>query len=195
MKKIIALVLAMAMCLGVCLSLTACDDKTNFVVGIAQLMEHESPDKATQGFIDALTEELSKEGKTVSFDTQVAGDANLCTTVFNTLTAKKVDLIMANATPALPAAANGTVNTKTASKVLYLTDKIVSENQLTTLMITHNMHDAIEYGNRLIMMHEGNIVVDVRGEEKKSLTIEQLLKLFETSSGSKFTSDKVFLSK
>lgn len=84
---------------------------------------------------------------------------------------------------------------KTASKVLYLTNKIVSENNLTTLMITHNMHDAIEYGNRLIMMHEGNVVVDVRGEEKKKLTIEQLLQLFEQSSGSKFGDDKAILSK
>ena len=84
---------------------------------------------------------------------------------------------------------------KTASKVLYLTDKIVSENKLTTLMITHNMHDAIAYGNRLIMMHEGRIVVDVCGEEKKKLTIEQLLQLFEQSSGSKFGSDKAILSK
>lgn len=84
---------------------------------------------------------------------------------------------------------------KTASKVLYLTDKIVSENDLTTLMITHNMHDAIKYGNRLIMMHEGEIVVDVRGEEKKNLTIEQLLQLFEASSGAKFSSDKAILSK
>ena len=84
---------------------------------------------------------------------------------------------------------------KTASKVLALTDKIVSENNLTTLMITHNMHDAIAYGNRLIMMHEGNVVVDVSGEEKKQLTIPQLLQLFETSSGSKFGSDKAILSK
>lgn len=84
---------------------------------------------------------------------------------------------------------------KTASKVLYLTNKIVSENNLTTLMITHNMHDAIEYGNRLIMMHEGNVVVDVRGEEKQKLTIEQLLQLFEQSSGSKFGDDKAILSK
>jgi len=84
---------------------------------------------------------------------------------------------------------------KTASKVLRLTDKIVSENKLTTLMITHNMHDAIAYGNRLIMMHEGRVVVDVSGEEKKKLTIEQLLQLFEQSSGSKFGSDKAILSK
>lgn len=84
---------------------------------------------------------------------------------------------------------------KTASKVLEITDKIVTENKLTTLMITHNMHDAIAYGNRLIMMHEGNVVVDVSGEEKKKLTIEQLLSLFEASSGSKFGSDKAILSR
>jgi putative ABC transport system ATP-binding protein len=84
---------------------------------------------------------------------------------------------------------------KTAAKVLSLTDKIVCENRLTTLMITHNMNDAIKYGNRLIMMNEGKIVVDVCGEEKKSLTIEDLLKLFEKSSGSQFASDKGILSK
>ena len=84
---------------------------------------------------------------------------------------------------------------KTAKKVLEITDEIVARNNLTTLMITHNMHDAIQYGNRLIMMHEGRIVVDVRGEEKKQLTIEQLLQLFEQSSGSKFGSDKAILSK
>lgn len=84
---------------------------------------------------------------------------------------------------------------KTAAKVLSLTNKIVTENNLTTLMITHNMHDAIEYGNRLIMMDECNIVVDVRGEEKKKLTIEQLLQLFEASSGTQFTDDKAILSK
>ena len=84
---------------------------------------------------------------------------------------------------------------KTASKVLALTDKLVTENNLTTLMITHNMHDAITYGNRLIMMHEGAVVVDVRGEDKKKLTIEQLLQLFEQSSGSKFASDKAILSR
>jgi len=84
---------------------------------------------------------------------------------------------------------------KTAAKVLEITDKLVTENHLTTLMITHNMHDAIAHGNRLIMMHEGRIAVDVRGEEKKNLTISQLLGLFEQASGSAFTSDKVILSK
>ncbi len=83
---------------------------------------------------------------------------------------------------------------KTAAKVLEITDKLVSENHLTTLMITHNMHDAIAYGNRLIMLHEGRIVVDVRGEEKQKLTISKLLSLFEQNSGSHFTSDKEILS-
>ena len=84
---------------------------------------------------------------------------------------------------------------KTAKKVLDITESIVENNNLTTIMITHNMADAIRVGNRLIMMHEGQIVVDVKGEEKKNLTIEQLLQLFEASSGSQFTSDKVMLSK
>ena len=68
---------------------------------------------------------------------------------------------------------------KTASKVLELTDKIVKENQMTTLMITHNMRDAIKYGNRLIMFHTGHIIFDVKGEEKAKLTVEDLLKKFD----------------
>ena len=84
---------------------------------------------------------------------------------------------------------------KTAKKVLDITEQIVAKDNLMTVMITHNMADAIRVGNRLIMMHEGRIVVDVKGEEKKKLTIEQLLQLFEKSSGSQMTSDKVMLSK
>ena len=84
---------------------------------------------------------------------------------------------------------------KTAAKVLDLTDKIVNENKITTLMITHNMHDAIVHGNRLIMMHDGHVAVDISGEEKKNLTINQLLALFEQASGSAFTDDKTILSK
>ena len=83
---------------------------------------------------------------------------------------------------------------KTAAKVLELTDKIVTENKLTTLMITHNMHDAIAHGNRLIMMHEGRIIVDVEGEEKKKLTTKDLLALFEKASGKEFANDRVMLS-
>ena len=84
---------------------------------------------------------------------------------------------------------------KTAKKVLDITEEIVAKDNLMTIMITHNMADAIRVGNRLIMMHEGRIVVDVKGEEKKKLTIEQLLQMFEASSGSQMTSDKVMLSK
>ena len=84
---------------------------------------------------------------------------------------------------------------KTAKKVLDITEDIVAKNNLMTIMITHNMADAIRVGNRLIMMHEGQIVVDVKGEEKKKLTIEQLLQMFEASSGTQMTSDKVMLSK
>ncbi len=83
---------------------------------------------------------------------------------------------------------------KTAEKVLALTDRIVAENKLTTLMITHNMRDAIVHGNRLIMMHEGRIVVDISGEEKKQLTVEYLLELFVKASGSLFADDRAILS-
>ena len=82
---------------------------------------------------------------------------------------------------------------KTAAKVLELTDKIVEENNLTTLMITHNMKDAIAHGNRLIMMHEGRIVLDIGPEEKKKLTVEDLLQKFEDVSGEQFSSDKALL--
>ena len=84
---------------------------------------------------------------------------------------------------------------KTAAKVLDATERIVSRNNLTTLMITHNMRDAINYGNRLIMMYDGRIVVDVSGEEKKHLTVEQLLNLFSRASGSDEADDKLLLSK
>ena len=83
---------------------------------------------------------------------------------------------------------------KTAAKVLEATQQIVERNNLTTLMITHNMRDAIAYGNRLIMMCDGRIVVDVSGEEKKNLTVEQLLNLFSQASGSDEADDKLLLS-
>ena len=83
---------------------------------------------------------------------------------------------------------------KTAAKVLELTDRIVRENQLTTLMITHNMHDAIVHGNRLIMMHEGRVIIDISGEEKENLTVEDLLKLFARESGGRFGNDRAILS-
>ncbi len=83
---------------------------------------------------------------------------------------------------------------KTAAKVLEATQRIVEKDNLTTLMITHNMRDAIAYGNRLIMMYNGRVVVDVSGEEKKHLTVEQLLNLFSQASGSDEANDKLLLS-
>ena len=82
---------------------------------------------------------------------------------------------------------------KTAAKVLELSEQIVSENHLTTLMVTHNMRDAINLGNRLIMMNEGRIVLDISGEEKKRLTVEQLISRFSAASGREFSNDRVLL--
>ncbi len=82
---------------------------------------------------------------------------------------------------------------KTAAKVLQTTDMIVNRDNLTTLMITHNMKDAIAHGNRLIMMMDGNIILDIRGEEKKKLTVADLLHKFEEASGEEFANDKAIL--
>ena len=83
---------------------------------------------------------------------------------------------------------------KTAKNVLDLSDKFIEENHLTALMVTHNMRDAIAHGNRLIMMNEGRIILDVRGEEKKNLTVEELLEEFAKLSGSEFATDRALLS-
>mgnify|MGYP001094438383 CR=1 FL=1 len=83
---------------------------------------------------------------------------------------------------------------KTAAKVMELTDRIVREGQLTTLMITHNMRDAIQYGNRLIMLHDGHVILDIAGEEKKKLTVPDLLEQFTKASGDEFANDRAILS-
>ena len=82
---------------------------------------------------------------------------------------------------------------KTAMNVLEITDKIVSEGKLTTLMVTHNMRDAIAHGNRLIMMNEGKIIFEAQGEEKKKLTVEALLEQFSKASGTEFSNDRALL--
>ena len=83
---------------------------------------------------------------------------------------------------------------KTAAKVLALSDQIVAENNLTTMMVTHNMKDAIQHGNRLIMLYDGKIVIDISGEDKKKLTVPDLLALFSKASGSDEADDKLLLS-
>lgn len=120
MKKIVSLILALALCLGTCFALASCKDKEpeikinpdkeKYVVGICQLITHDALDLATKGFKDALTTALAAEGRTVEFKEQnAAGDSNTCTTIVNSFVADDVDLIMANATAALQAAANATV--------------------------------------------------------------------------------------
>ena len=82
----------------------------------------------------------------------------------------------------------------TADKVLHLTQKLITKDQITTLMITHNMQDAIDYGNRLIMMNEGEIILDISGEEKKKLTKNQLIERFNALSRNKLENDDILLS-
>ena len=82
---------------------------------------------------------------------------------------------------------------KTAAKVLEITDKVIAENNLTAIMITHNMSDALKHGNRLIMMNDGKIIFDVSGEEKKNLTVEDLLRKFSENSGEAFSDDRAML--
>ncbi|MCD7836533.1 MAG: ABC transporter ATP-binding protein [Lachnospiraceae bacterium] len=82
---------------------------------------------------------------------------------------------------------------KTAAKVLEISDKIISENNLTAMMVTHNMKDAIAHGNRLVMMHEGKVIYDVSGEEKKNLHVKDLLAKFEEASGGEFANDRMIL--
>ena len=83
---------------------------------------------------------------------------------------------------------------KTADKVLQITEEIVARDNLTTMMVTHNMKHAIQYGNRLIMMHEGHVIYDVAGDEKKSLTVADLLQKFEEVSGGELANDRMLLS-
>jgi len=108
MKKVLSLVLMLALCMSIAIPFAACGETTDYTVGICQLSVHPSLDAATNGFIDALTVKMEAAGKTVAIDKQVAGEPNLCGTVINTFTAKNVNLIMANATPALTAAATAT---------------------------------------------------------------------------------------
>ncbi len=191
MKKLVSIMMALVMVLA----LSACGtepaaDPTeavavdNFNVGICQLMVHESLDQATQGFKDALTEELAAKGKTVEFDAQVAGDANLCTTVINTFTAKDVDLIMANATPALLAAASAT------DTIPVLGTSVTDYNDTFGGMIPANVtgtSDAVPFDEQASMMIEslGLVEGDVVGvlyctnESNSLIQYEAVKALFE----------------
>lgn len=191
MKKIIC----MAMALLMVLAMAACGgngdvestDATSgdvYRVGICQLMVHDSLDKATNGFIDALTEEMENAGKSVQFDTQVAGEANLCTTVVNAFVAKGVDLIMGNATPALLAAANAT------STIPVLGTSVTDYNDTFSGNIPANVSgtsDAVPFDEQAKMMIESlNLVEgDIVGvlyctnESNSLIQYEAVKELFE----------------
>lgn len=113
------------------------------------------------------------------------GQRQALTLLMATLTSPRV-LLLDEHTAAL--------DPKTAAKVLELTEQIVGERKLTTLMVTHNMNDAIRLGNRLIMMHEGRVIYDVAGEEKRALTVPDLLQKFEEVSGGELANDRMLLS-
>lgn len=113
------------------------------------------------------------------------GQRQALTLLMATLEAPKV-LLLDEHTAAL--------DPKTAAKVLALSDRFISEEKLTALMVTHNMKDAIQYGDRLLMMHEGKVIVDVSGEDKRHLTVEALLGMFGKASGQQLVSDRMLLS-
>jgi putative ABC transport system substrate-binding protein len=152
MKKMLALILALALCVSMAAcsgSQTGGEKTTDFTVGVCQLMKHDSLDAATKGFVEALTEEITKAGKTVAIDEQVAGEPNLCGTVINTFTAKNVDLIMANATPALLAAANAT------TKIPVLGTSVTDYNDTFAGNIPENVSgtsDAVPFDEQAQMM-------------------------------------------
>ena len=146
MKKLIAIALVLMMLTA---ALTGCAGSNEFNVGVCQLMVHDSLDQATKGFSDALTAEMEKAGKTVNIDTQVAGEPDLCTTVINTFTSKKTNLIMANATPALLAAANAT------TKIPVLGTSVTDYNDTFAGSIPENVSgtsDAVPFDEQAQMM-------------------------------------------
>ena len=108
MKRIVSLLLTLALMLGACLSLASCQPAADYTVGVVQLMEHDALDEATRGFVDALNAKMEAAGKTVDIQVSVAGDVDTCPTTVGVFVSKNVDLIMANATPALTAASNAT---------------------------------------------------------------------------------------
>ena len=126
------------------------------------------------------------EGYEDSYPASLSGGMRQRCALIRTLAAQPKVLLLDEHTAAL--------DPKTAAKVLELSDRFVAEGNLTTLMVTHNMKDAIAHGNRLIMMNAGKIVFDVSGEEKKRLTVDDLLHAFTLSTAEEFANDRILLS-
>ena len=132
-----------------------------------------------------LLELVGLPDKAKAFPAQLSGGQRQALTLLMATLKKPKLLLLDEHTAAL--------DPKTAAKVLALTEKIVTRDNLTTLMITHNMRDALRYGNRLIMLHNGRVIIDVQGEEKQHLEIPDLLAMFEKASGSEMASDRLLL--
>ena len=131
------------------------------------------------------TLDLGLEDRMTSKVGLLSGGQRQAVTLLMASLKKPKDLLLEEHTAAL--------DPNTASKVIALTDKIIEENHLTAMMVTHNMRDAIAHGNRLIMMNNGRVILNISGEEKKRLTVEDLLVKFEEVSGEEFDSDKALL--
>ena len=181
MKKLLAMILVLVMLATV---FTGCNGGNELKVGVCQLMAHPSLDQATEGFKAALTAEAEKAGKSVSIDIQVAGEADLCTTVINTFTAKKVDLIMANATPALLAAANATTSIPVLGTSVTDYADTFANNIPTNVSGTS---DAVPFAEQAQMMIDtldlipGDVVgvLYCSNESNSKLQYEAVKKLFE----------------
>lgn len=154
--------------------------------GLSRNLSWGVKDKERQVFKEALKElGLGLEDR-LKVDTQfLSGGQRQALTLLMAALVKPKLLLLDEHTAAL--------DPKTSEMVMNLTDKIVNEHQLTALMITHNMEHAIQYGNRLVMLHQGKIVVDISGEEKANLTVQDLMNLFQTNSGERLTNDALIL--
>ena len=153
----------------------------------------------TPGFAWALRDEERDKYKTMLAELDLGLEERLTARVGTLSGGQRQALTLLMATLARPKLLlldehTAALDPKTAEKVLTLTQRIVDRNKLTTLMITHNMKDAIKYGNRLIMMYEGHIIYDVSGEEKKKLQVSDLLAKFQIASGGEFANDRMILS-
>ncbi|SRR5574344_148244 len=152
----------------------------------------------TPGFAWALRDEERDKYKTMLAELDLGLEERLTARVGTLSGGQRQALTLLMATLARPKLLlldehTAALDPKTAEKVLTLTQRIVDRNKLTTLMITHNMKDALHYGNRLIMMNAGHIVVDVKGEEKAKLSIGDLLNLFEKAAGEALDNDRMLL--
>lgn len=154
--------------------------------GLSRTLKTGISAKEREGYKDLLKQlNLGLEDRMTSKVGLLSGGQRQALTLLMA-TLKKPDLLLLDEHTAA-------LDPKTAKTVLDITDKIVTENHLTTLMITHNMKDALRLGNRIIMMHEGHVIFDAEGEEKEKLTVADLLQKFEQASGGEFANDRMML--